>query len=164
MSESSNPYHRIQGLRSCKILKNSPWAGKQPRLKGARAKGKTYERTILRQLKRHFSEPEAIHYNEWIGYTDSSGTNFCQPDIYILLPSYILLLEIKLTQTENAEVQLRDLYRPLLEALYPGRPVVMVQVCKNLRYRPRNEIQALREAKVPGLLYTYHCLGETINV
>ena len=164
MSESSNHCHRIQNLRSCKILKNNPWAGKQPKLKGSRAKGKTYERTILRQLKRHFTDLDAIHYNEWIGYTDSTGSNFCQPDIYILLPSYILLLEIKLTQTENAEIQLRDLYRPLLEALSPGRPVVMVQICKNLRYQPRNEINSVSEAKVPGILYTYHCLGETFNV
>ena len=163
MSESSSHCHQIVGLLRAKILKNNPWGGKVPKLKGSRAKGKTYERTILRELKRRFSEPDLIHYNEWIGYTDSTGTNFCQPDIYIELPTYLLLLEIKLTQTESAEIQLRDLYRPILEWIYK-KPVVMVQVCKNLRYRPKNEIQALRDATKPGVLYTYHCLGEYLNV
>lgn len=160
---SLNHYHKIVNLRNVQILKNSPWAGKQPRLKGNRAKGKTYERTILRCLKRAFLEPDRIHYNEWLGYTDASGSNFCQPDIYVVLPSYVLLLEVKLTQTEDAEIQLRDLYRPLLEALY-SRPVVMVQVCKNLRYKPINAISSLREACEPGKLYTYHCIGELVNV
>lgn len=163
MSGSSNHYHKVVGLRHVKILKNNPWGGKQPRLKGNRAKGKTYERTVLRCLRRALTESDCIHYNEWLGFTDASGTTYCQPDIYVVLPSYVLLLEVKLTQTEDAEIQLRDLYRPLLEELY-GLPVVMVQVCKNLRYQPKHAISSLREASQPGILYTYHCIGELINV
>lgn len=151
------------GLRSVQILKNNPWRGKEPKLKGCRAKGKTYERSVVRALKRVFTEPELIHYNEWLGFTDSTGTHFCQPDIYIHLDSYILLLEVKLTQTDQAAYQLGGLYRPLLEMLY-NKPVVMVQICKNLRFPPRNEIKALREAKHPGIIYTYHYIGEYFNV
>lgn len=155
--------HQVVGLRTVKILKNSPWGKKSPKLKGSRAKGKTYERTVVRHLKRAFLEPELIHYNEWLGFTDATGSHYCQPDIYVELPSYILLLEVKLTQTDSAAYQLAGLYRPLLEALY-SKPVVMVQVCKNLRYPPKYEIHALREAKKPGQIYTYHFIGELLNV
>lgn len=151
------------GLKTAKMLKSSPWGKGTPKLKGARAKGKTYERTIYRLLKRALDLEADLNYNPWIGFTDSTGTHYCQPDIYIVLPGYVLLLEVKLTQTENAEVQLLDLYAPLLEHIY-SRPVVTVQVCKNLRYKPKFEIQALREARLPGIPYTYHCIGELINV
>lgn len=163
MSESSSHCHQIVGLRNAKILKNSPWGKGSPKLKGARAKGKTYERTIFRLLKRALAPDVELYYNLWIGYTDSQGTSYCQPDIFLVLPGWILLLECKLTQTEEAERQLQGLYKPVLEWIF-HKPVVTVQVCKNLRYKPKNEIQSLREANQVGILYTYHCPGEFLNV
>lgn len=78
---SLNHYHKIVNLRNVQILKNSPWAGKQPRLKGNRAKGKTYERTILRCLKRAF----------WslIESTTTSGSATRMPVVAILPAGYL---------------------------------------------------------------------------
>ena len=163
MSKSLTHYHKVQSLHSVRLLQTSPWGGKSPKLKGCRAKGKTYERTVARLLARSLDSSAELFYNQWIAFTDSTGSHYCQPDLYIVLPSYVLLLEVKLTQTESAEGQMSELYKPVLEALY-SRPVVMVQICKNLRYPPRAEISALHQACSSTRFYTYHCLGDLINV
>lgn len=162
MAEFNYSHHIINGLKSATFTSESPWK-QEPKLKGSCAKGKTYERTIYRRLKAILNE-DCIFYNKWIRFEDKTGTHFAQPDIFIVCPSKIFLLEVKRTQTLEAELQLKFLYKPLLEYLFPSKEVFCVQVCKNLRTRPKNEINALREARDPSIIYTYHCLGEIFNV
>lgn len=152
----------VKGLKSAIFTAESPWK-REPKLKGSCAKGKTYERTIYRRLKAVLEE-SAIYYNKWIRYEDSTGTHFAQPDIFIVCPRRIYLLEIKRTQTFEAELQLQLLYKPLLEHLFPDKEIFCIQVCKNLRTRPKDEINALHEARDPKITYTYHCIGEIFNV
>lgn len=152
--------HIIKGLRSAYLTAESPFK-KEPKLKGAPAKGKTYERWVIRKLKNKLPA-EMFFPSQWIRYEDASGWHYAQPDIFILLPAKILLLEIKRTQTLEAHYQLRGLYKPLLNFLYPDKKVVCVQICKNLRLRPKNEIGCLAEAANPEILYTYHCPGEDV--
>lgn len=154
--------HIVIGLKSVVLTAESPWK-KEPKLKGACAKGKTYERTIFRRLKEIFKSDE-IHYGQWFRFEDSSGWHYAQPDIYLISENKIFLLEIKRTQTDTAAYQLAGLYRPLLKFLYPDKEIIMIQVCKNLRYPPKNEISRLRDAKMPGIIYTYNCLGDVFNV
>lgn len=156
-------HHFVRDLRSAFFTQESPWGQKSPKLKGSCAKGKTYERTVHRKLCKVLPL-DAVHYNRWIRFEDSSGRHFAQPDIFILTDKRVILLECKLTQTEEAEFQLCYLYKPLLELLFPSKEVVCVQVCKNLRYRPAHEIGRLRDAIDPSTIYTYHYLGDQINV
>lgn len=162
MSLFKYSHNIVKGLKSATFTAESPWK-KEPKLKGSCAKGKTYERTIYRRLKAVLEE-NAIHYNRWIRYEDSTGTHYAQPDIFIVCPSRIYLLEVKRTQTFEAELQLQLLYKPLLEFLFPDKEIFCIQVCKNLRTRPKDEINALREARDPKITYTYHCIGEIFNV
>lgn len=156
-------HHFIRDLKSAFFTKESPWGQKSPKLKGSCAKGKTYERTVWRKLCKVLP-PEAVHYNRWIRFEDASGRHYAQPDIFILTESRIFLLECKLTQTEEAEFQLLYLYKPLLERLFPSKEVLCIQVCKNIRYRPANEITHLLGAVDPTKVYTYHYLGDQFNV
>lgn len=50
----------------------------------------------------------------------------------LVQPDVVYIIECKLTQTLQAHHQLRDLYKPVVEAVYKRR-VVLVQSCKNLR-------------------------------
>ena len=90
-----------------------------------------------------------------------TGPAYAQPDHFILSESQVLLFECKLTQTEEAAAQLVHLYSPLLRKLY-SRPVLMTQVCKNLRYKIgpleiQHPIELLEYPK--ELPHTWHWLG-----
>lgn len=155
-------FHVVSGLKSACFTRESPWK-KDPKLKGSCAKGKTFERTIYRRLCAVLN-PADIHYGEWIRFEDSTGKHYAQPDIFIVGEKRIWLIEVKLSQTPNAFAQMRLLYKPLLEKLFPEKDIVIVQVCKNLRYKPKVSITRLRDALCPSVDYTYHCLGEVFNV
>ena len=156
-------HHRVIGLKMALITSENPWK-REPKLKGTAAKGKTYERTIIRRLESLV--PNLLHASEWIRYQDASqsGWRHAQPDAYILCDKWIWLLEVKRTQTSLAGAQMRYLYEPLLKFLYPGLSIIKVQVCKNLRTVPENEITRLREATSPEVIYTYHCPGEVFEI
>ena len=53
------------------------------------------------------------------------------PDGLLEFPDYLLAIEIKLTHTEKAWWQLVKLYQPLLQNLYPGRRVLLVEICRS---------------------------------
>ena len=168
MSKTSRPYHKVSGLRKVELLDPSmpqPFGtGRAQALTGSRAQGKAYERKIARKLQDRLGA--AVFYNRWIKYIDSSGIRFCQPDIWIELPNSLILIECKLTQTDKADGQMRELYIPVLSWLYPGKRSYCVQICKNLRIIPQYRISRLSE--VLGLdssvTYTMPCLGEVVNV
>lgn len=69
---------------------------------------------------------------------------YAQPDAFVLLENKVLLLEAKLTQSDQAEAQCTKLYVPLLERIY-GRPVVSAQVFKNIRYETPTMVESLEE-------------------
>lgn len=68
--------------------------------------------------------------NDWIVYTDASGTHGAAPDWYLVAPTEVVCVEIKRTGCEVAHDQLRNLYGPLLAHIY-SRPVRGLQVCQN---------------------------------
>lgn len=158
-------HHRVVGLKKVVITSENPWKA-EPKLKGSAAKGKTYERTIIRRLEAQI--PNLLHASEWIRYQDltceGNHWRFAQPDAYVLCDKWIWLLEVKRTQTSLAGAQMKYLYEPLLQALYPGKAIIKIQVCKNIRTVPENEITRLREATSSDIIYTYHCSGEVFNI
>lgn len=76
-------------------------------------------------------------------------------------PGRLVILECKLSQTENAALQINELYRPLIEFIHPEAFVQGVQVCKNLWEEPTKPIGRLSDILVlddPGV-FTWHFLG-----
>lgn len=71
----------------------------------------------------------------WIYFLDRNGPGYAQPDAFLELPDAVLCFEIKLTLCEAGRLQLQELYRPLLRAVF-GLPVVGVLMCKNLTCDP----------------------------
>lgn len=133
------------------------------RLKGRRAKGMTYERGVKKHLDRILPKlfSSFLTYSgAWIHFIDKTGHGYAQPDFIIELPTSVIIIEIKLTQTDNAERQTKLLYLPLVQNLIPNKPVFLLQVCKNLRYIPKDgtlikEIESILERE-PERLYTLH--------
>lgn len=96
---------------------------------------------------------------QWILFADSNGIGWAQPDAYLVMKERILLVECKLTQSDEATPQMISLYLPLLRKIY-DTPILCLQVCKNLRYVPKKFVespQELLERPGPGA-YTWQCL------
>jgi hypothetical protein len=71
---------------------------------------------------------------QWFIYADSNGIGYAEADLVIAIkPARIVLLfENKRTHKDRGLVQLGQLYRPLLEFVYPGFAVFGLLVCRNL--------------------------------
>jgi len=137
-------------------------AGKR-KLKGKRAKGLSYERLVGKTLGRWKDEGSLdckIHLGRWFYFIDKNGHGWCQPDIYLEFKDCIILIECKLTQTENAFLQMKELYVPVLQKVH-GKPVYTVQVCKILRYAPKLRLNCIMEMvdRPRDGEYTWHFLG-----
>lgn len=155
---------KIRGLKSARPLSEPPSRFKtSPKLKGSRAKGKTYERLVGRKLKRRIENGELnadLVSERWFAFEDDNGFGYCQIDHYLVCPGFIVLIECKLTQTDSAEDQLKKLYEPILRQVYQC-PVITVQVCKNLRRHPANALGDIRDIiEYPRAgLWTWHFIG-----
>lgn len=125
-----------------------------------KANGLAYERKFIRHLQR-FDLDWELHPHQWMDFYDENGRGLAQVDVFAVLQDKIILFECKLSENLSAHVQLRALYGPLLEYIYE-RPVVMVQVCKNLRHlnRRRHEVGGLADilASDGSRLLTWHWL------
>lgn len=100
-------------------------------LRGSAARGRTYERKVLKELERRFPSRSLLAHR-WLGYQLEGRQRFAQPDAVVLGEDWLLLAEAKLSHTLQAFDQLAR-YAALLEVLYPGRRIVQLEVCKNLR-------------------------------
>lgn len=137
---------RVQSITWVRTAEEGPWA--TARKSGVKAAGLAYERKFGKFLQREIDRGKLVgelNSAQWLHWCGSwlelregvsclrSGKAYAQPDHYIIQEKCILLFECKLTQTDEAEVQLVALYEPLLEHLYK-KPVLKIQVCKNIRH------------------------------
>ena len=156
---------RIKGLKWAELRPQGPFPGK--RNSSARAcvkRGNAYETKVGRFLKRQLSEGALVGeltLRQWILFADENGVGWAQPDAYLITGQRILLMEMKLTQTDTATPQLLSLYLPLIRHIF-NAPIVCLQVCRNLRYVPKKFVESPQELlNNPGAgVYTWHFRGE----
>jgi hypothetical protein len=99
-----------------------------------------------------------VDLGPWFAFTDDSSIrHYCQPDFTCDLGERLVVGEIKLRWTSDAWWQLRRLYLPVLAAVYPGRTLLPVCVCRS--YDPSVSIpdevrliHRLAEAASPEIL------------
>lgn len=129
----------------------------KPRLRGSKAEGLRYERRVAAAI------PQA-QTGLWFEYIDAHGKGWCNPDLVIDLGDCLAVLECKRTERLQAQSQILDLYKPVME-LALGRAVIGVQVTKFLtqmtditQVTPRL-VEALARAR-SGEVPTLHWLGK----
>lgn len=104
-----------------------------------------------------------LKIGQWIEFEDEEGFGYAQPDVFLVLPSRIILFECKLSETLRGHTQLSSLYSPLLEEIYL-RPVVKILACKNLTRleKHRWEVDGIRGAVLTAesdRILTWHWIG-----
>src|SRR5436190_8478559 len=77
------------------------------RLKGAKADGLRYEKLVAKAI------PEAKH-GPWYEFCDVNGPGYCQPDLVVISPRMVLVLECKLSNYFEGLQQIERLYKPVL--------------------------------------------------
>ena len=154
-------YRRIEGLVWVQLTDEGPIISRKAPRKASVKRGRGYERKVARYLKREKDKYEGeLFVGQWLLFKDKHGYGKAQPDAYILRPDLVVLIECKLTQTDDVVPQLLQLYLPLIRQLY-SRKVVCIQACHNLRYAPKKQIKdpmELIEVPRPGI-WTWHYIG-----
>lgn len=128
----------------------------KPRLRGSKAEGLRYERRVAAAVPR-------AQTGLWFEYIDANGRGWCNPDLVLDLGDILAVLECKRTERQQAQSQILDLYKPVLE-LALRRPVIGVQVTKFLTpaTNPTQVATSLRDALAMarlGQIPTLHWLG-----
>jgi hypothetical protein len=147
--------HRVQGLLWAAEQAEGPY-GRTRRAAGAKADGLRYESAACKAI----GGEAAL----WWKFIDRHGSHWCQTDLLVRGKGTSLVLEIKLTWTWKAWVQLEELYRPVVEAAL-GKPMLGVQVCKNITSEARDSsliVHNLHDAVVAakqGKRVTLHWSG-----
>jgi len=134
------PPHKIKvrqiapPLHSVAIHYPPPAFSTRQKLNSAQKRGKTYEKKVVKEMARQLKagewpEGSSLIVGPWIDYVDENGPGLAQPDIILLTPDTLLLIEVKLKQSERAPLQLA-LYRPLADILWPRASTRLLQVFK----------------------------------
>ena len=145
---------RVTGLRWARRLEERPAGLPIGRPRGKKRAGVQYERQLAGAL------PNARH-GLWWEFEDRYGKGICQTDLVMLVGQATVVLEAKLTWTEDAWDQLEGLYLPVVRMAMAGR-VVGVQVCKNLLPQAKWVSVGLEEAVLNALAdrrATLHWMG-----
>lgn len=116
-------------LRQVDYSTTPPYPEPRPR-NAARKAGLRFQRRVEKELSRRFPENE-VRCGLWLTYHDRFGIGAAQVDAVVELEEAIVVVEAKLTHVLDAEIQLREVYLPLLRWLHPSRPFVLVEACKN---------------------------------
>jgi hypothetical protein len=137
----------VIGLKWARLLeerpRNIPLVRARP---GRLGDGVRYERSLAKGLGQ-------FRHGQWWEYRDETGISCCQTDFVARMRDWTVLLECKLTWTEEAEEQLWGLYVPVVSRALQvdGGRVLPVVVCKNLAIGMGRPIcGSLQEALVRG--------------
>jgi hypothetical protein len=87
------------------------------RSRGVKALGLRYERLVGRAL----GAWPGLRLGPWFEFCDANGRGYCQADALIIQPDLVVVLECKLTDVPQADLQLEGLYKPVLEHIYKRR-------------------------------------------
>lgn len=94
---------------------------KQRKRRGAKAYGLRYEESLAKAL------PFALH-GQWFEFRDANGQGHCQTDFLMRVAEQSIIIEAKLTDIEQARLQLRYLYEPIIERAFGEKPLGIVVV------------------------------------
>lgn len=122
-------------------------AGSLTNLSASQHAGVKFERTFLTYMADRY---EHFMAGDWLYFVDENGWGYCQPDGILRELGVTYIFECKLSFTyRKAYSEMRNLYQPLLEKLYPEDTFVRVQVCRHLKPSAKRTtvVQSMKEIR-----------------
>lgn len=95
------------------------------RAKGAKAAGLRYEKALAAAI------PRADH-GQWFEFRDLNGPGHCQMDLVIEGQKRVVIIECKLTDVETGIAQLRELYFPIAQMVWPDKKPLGIVAARHL--------------------------------
>lgn len=137
----------IVALKKAELLGERPPFIPPPHAKGAALAGLRYEKKVAEYLKARYGEKRVWH-GPWFEYEDKHGRGWCSPDLLVFPTGFgpVVIGEVKLTVTGEAERQLRKLYIPVVQHLWPNNVIRPVQISANLRPSFEGELVSFEDA------------------
>jgi Holliday junction resolvase len=117
--------------------------------------GLRYERNVFKALKKL---PNTIFYNPQYYFSDDNGPGYCIPDILLVDGDTCIVIECKLTYTEEAIEKLRYLYCPVVSLAMQVETRALV-IVKHLTRRAPEPAWNIKEALQRGVPLL-HWLGK----
>jgi hypothetical protein len=138
MAKRRKKKRKIKLLKSATLLDLRPEKIPEPKpnKRSWAAAGLRYEKQVADYLRAKYGEEHVLH-GPWIDYEDAGGKGLCSPDV-IVLPDdrdFVVVVECKLTVSKAALTELRTLYVPLAESIWPATKVRAVQATHNLKLK-----------------------------
>lgn len=136
-------------LRPAHIPKSRP--------KGAKAAGLRYEKALSAAI------PRAEH-GQWFEFSDLNGPGHCQIDLLIEGKKRVVVIECKLTNVEQGFAQIKELYFPIVEKIWPDKKPLGIVACRHLSNCPDLGLVehtlkgAIMRAEVQGIIPILHWL------
>lgn len=125
-------YRQIVGLQYAAMCLRPAHIPKA-RPKGAKAAGLRYEKALAAAI------PRADH-GQWFEFRDLNGPGHCQMDLVIEGAKRIVIIECKLTEVEQGMAQLRDLYFPIAEMVWPDKKPLGIVAARHLSKCPDTKL------------------------
>lgn len=110
------------------VCKSGSWVP-LPGITAAQKAGLRYEAKVHRYMEEHFGE--AYRASPLIRFQDDNGVRQCIPDGLLQVRGRVVIFEVKHQHMPEAWWQLKRLYQPVVEALFPAVPVHVVEVCRS---------------------------------
>ena len=104
--------------------------------RNARAIGVRYEKAVGQAVKD--LRLGTTLRGQWFEFCDANGHGYCQTDVVVVCPEYIIAFECKLTEVEEAREQLEWLYVPVLQRVF-RRPIHGIIVARHLTRNTHTE-------------------------
>lgn len=114
---------RVVGLEWAREEKKGPFSPNPSAARGARRAGLRFEKLVGKEI--------GGKTGQWFRYFDVGGEGWCQTDCLVLGEREVMVVECKLSDTEEAVRQVEGLYFPVVEMVYGKRALGMV-VVRNL--------------------------------
>jgi len=106
-------------VRWARLALGPPPFATSRRVTGRRLQGVRYERKVQDHLLTSF--PDKYVPSPWLYFSDENGVHWRQPDGLLIdtRGGKIIIVEVKYQHTTDAWWQMRRLYLPILEAIFP---------------------------------------------
>lgn len=97
-------------------------------------KGNKYEAKVRTHIERAYANSSEYRYlfSPWFTYRLPGDTaRHCQPDILLFSAKQIFICEVKLNHIRDAYYQLRNLYAPVVKAVFPGYEISLIEITRS---------------------------------
>jgi hypothetical protein len=123
LNRPKNRFQKVEDVTKAAFARSAPsFAQNDPRPRGLRRKGVLFEREVQKVL---CAAGQGLYFpSPWIIYrtaAEPARDCWCQPDGLLFRPirGQIYIIECKLSHTAEAWWQLREVYEPVLSAMFP---------------------------------------------